>query len=89
MRDSKIEIVRAAALVLEPWVTAAVESRRFQSRQSSPDHPPLLAPFSFSHGSNKFGTVQPPPLSLSLSHGLSGIQSGNFDVEARARLCAG
>lgn len=27
-RDSKIEIVRAAALVLEPWVTA-VESRRF------------------------------------------------------------
>jgi len=71
MRDSKIEIVRAAALVLEPWVTAAVESRRFQSRQSSPDHPPLLAPFSFSHGSNKFGTVQPPPsLSLSLMDSL-------------------
>lgn len=30
-RDSKIEIVRAAALVLEPWVTATVESRRSQS----------------------------------------------------------
>jgi len=35
-RDSKIEIVRAAALVLEPWVTTAVESRRFQSRRSPP-----------------------------------------------------
>jgi len=80
MRDSKIEIVRAAALVLEPWDTAAVEFRRFQSRQSSPDHPPLLAPFSFSHGSNKFGTVQPPP-SLSLSLSLSLMDSLEFNQE--------
>lgn len=35
MRDSKIEIVRAAALVLEPWVTAV---------GSSPRQPPPLRP---------------------------------------------
>lgn len=64
-RDSKIEIVRAAALVLEPWVTAAVESRRFQSRRSSPDRPPFLAPFSFSRGSNKYRRDR-TALSLSL-----------------------
>lgn len=88
-RDSKIEIVRVAALVLEPWVTAAVESRRFQSRRSSPDCPPPLAPFSFSRGSNKYRRDRTAvPLALPPSHGLSGIQSGNFDVGSeRARSC--
>lgn len=53
-RDSKIEIVRAAALVLEPWVTAAVESRRFQPADRPPPTPPPLTPFSFSRESNKY-----------------------------------
>lgn len=67
-RDSKIEIVRVAALVLEPWVTATVESRRFQSRLSR-DCPPPLAPFSFSYGSNKYRRDRTVP-SSSLSRAL-------------------
>jgi len=83
VRDSKIEIVRAAALVLEPWVTAA---------PSNPAGPPSsLAPstlgdalFFLSRRSNKYRRdVQ--SLSLSLSLGPAGIQSANFDVRRRER----
>lgn len=65
-RDSKIEIVRAAALVLEPWVTTAVESRRFQPA----DRPPYLHPWrpflSLAKVISIVGTYSSPRLSLSL-----------------------
>jgi len=86
-RDSKIEIVRVAALVLEPWVTATVESRRFQSRLSR-DCPPPLAPFSFSYGSNKYRRDRTV---LSLFLPLTGspeFNQGISTLEARgARSC--
>lgn len=76
-RDSKIEIVRAAALVLEPWVTAAVESRRFQSRQILPGPPSTLGALFFSRRSAEVlsivGTVQPsrsPSLSWTLRNSI-------------------
>lgn len=74
-RDSKIEIVRVPALVLEPWVTAAVESRRFQSRRSSPRPPrttlhPWRPFLSLAEVISIVGTVAALSLSLPLSRTL-------------------